>query len=275
MLRKFIYSEKAENLYFDAIKKPNADTAILFLHGLGGSRRSWGDHYNSLSKHASLYFIDLLGYGFSAKPSIEYTLDNHISALKKFIEKEVKEKYIILVGHSLGAIIALGFTSLYPEKIKKTILLSLPYYNSPEEAYKYVSKSSRFTFIFKYNLQTKILCTVICSFFGPITRQISPLFIRNIPRPVAQDVHRHSYQSYISTLTNVLYNQNLPKLFKPLINCKLILIHGTSDSIVPIKNINKLTSIYNLSLLVKSNADHRFPLFESSYIINILEKELN
>src|SRR5258706_8331570 len=169
MLRKFIYSEKTENIYFDSIKKSYADTAIIFLHGLGGSRQSWGKFYTNLSQYASLYFIDLLGYGFSAKPNITYTLENHIASLKTFIDQEVKEQDIILVGHSLGSIIALGYTSYNPERIKKTILIALPYYHSPDEAYKHISTSSKYTFIFSYNLKTKILCTFMCSLFGSIT----------------------------------------------------------------------------------------------------------
>jgi len=274
MLRKFIYSEKAENIYFEAIRKSNADTAVIFLHGLGGSRRSWGNMYNSFPEKASLYFIDLLGFGFSAKPNISYTLEHHIAALKKFIDREVKENNIIFVGHSLGSIIALGYTSVYLEKVKKAILIGLPYYKSSEEAKKYASNASRFKFIFFYNLRTKILCTLMCSIFGSLTRQISPLFMRDLPRGVAQDVHRHSYQSYISTLTNVLYKQNLPNLLNDSMKNKIILIHGSDDKVAPIENINELVKKYNLSLVVQPNADHSFPLYDSKSVLNILEKEI-
>jgi len=275
MLRKYIYSEKSKNIYFDAIKKSHTDTAIIFLHGLCSSRRSWGSLYNSLSEKASLYFIDLLGFGFSAKPNIDYTLENHIAALKKFIDKEVQEKDIIFVGHSLGSIIALGYTSFHPERVKKAILIGLPYYQSREEAKKYAETASRFKFIFTYNLQTKILCTLVCSVFGSITRQISPqVFIKDLPKAVAQDGFRHSYQSYISTLTNVLYNQNLSQLLKENITKKLILIHGSDDTLTPMVNIHTLAKNHNLYLEIQQNANHHFPMFDNKPIIDILKSEL-
>lgn len=275
MIRKFIYSEKTDTIYFDAIKKTDAGTAIIFLHGLVGSRRSWGKEYHVLSKQASLYFIDLLGFGFSAKPNISYTLENHIEAAKQFIEKEVKEKNVILVGHSFGALIALGYTSFYPERIKKTILLALPYYHSAKEAYATLIASGKYTFVYKDTLKVKIFCTLVCSIFGSLARQITPLIMRDLPRGVVQDAHRHSYHSYMSSLTNVLYNQNLTKLLSPSITKKILLIHGSGDKVAPLKNIEELVRKHDLSLTIFKNAVHRFPIYESELVVKMIEKEID
>ena len=276
MLRKYIYSEKTDNIYFDATKKPNAKRAIIFLHGLCSSRRSWGKDYRVLSKYGSLYFVDLLGFGFSAKPDTNYTLEKHISALREFVEKEVKEKEIIFVGHSLGSIIALGYTSLYPGQVKKAILTALPYYFSSEEAKSYAKNASRLKFIFSYNLRTKVLCTLMCSVFGSITRLISPyLIIKDLPKELAHDGFRHSYQSYISTLTNVIYNQNLTKLLSPSLLKKISLIHGTRDKIVPLKNVEKLAKKYDIPLTILENSAHRFPIFDSQPVVEELERVVN
>jgi pimeloyl-ACP methyl ester carboxylesterase len=274
MLRKYIYSEKSNSIYFEKIEsvKKDANTAIIFLHGIAGSRRSWGKEYQELSATASLYFIDLLGHGFSAKPKIAYTLENHMKALHEFITSKVREERIVLVGHSLGAILALGYTATYPQRIVKTILLSLPYYHDEPEAKRYIATGSRFKFIFSDSLQTKIVCTFMCSLFGSVTRQIAPLLMRDLPREVAQDVHRHSYQSYISTLTNVLYQQSLHQLVNKTMGDTLVLLHGEQDQIVPLKNITELSQTYRIPLQLLQHGTHRFPLEESAFVTQAIKK---
>lgn len=277
MLRQYIFSEKSKGIYFDSIKNPSTDVAIVFIHGILASRNMWGSLYNSFSNKASLYFVDLLGFGFSAKPNIAYTLENHIKALKAFIDTEVNEKDIILVGHSLGALIAFGYTSFYPERIKKTILISMPYFHDPQEAYTHISTHSsykKYKFLFKENLTTKIFCLLVCSVFGSITRQIVPFIYRDLSRKSAQDGHRHSYKSYISTLTNVIYNQNLSRILKPSIKKKLELLHGTEDHIAPIKNIKELAKQYNLSLTIEEGEGHRFPMINIKPLAKVLEKTI-
>ncbi len=56
MLHKYFYSEKSESVYFDffpAIKKTN--TAIVFIHGLTGSRNSWGEELKKLQLTGAPY----------------------------------------------------------------------------------------------------------------------------------------------------------------------------------------------------------------------------
>ena len=54
---------------------------VVFLHGLGASLRYWGRGYDALSSSHRLVFIDLLGFGGSAKPDGAYDAAQHTTAL--------------------------------------------------------------------------------------------------------------------------------------------------------------------------------------------------
>lgn len=268
---KYLNNEKSNNIYFDAFINKNADTAIIFIHGIVGSRRYWDKTYQELSKHYSLYFIDLLGFGLSAKPKTAYTLQKHTAALKQFIDKEVTEKNLILVGHSLGAHIALAYVNFYPENIEKAIIISLPYYLSSEEAMMHVKAYIKPQYFVVDTPFTKLTCTLWCYFGGPVTRKITPYLLKNTPKPIASDSLLHTYNSYISTLYNVIYNQNISSLFSKAIRKKLIFVHGERDRVAPLEHIQKLAQRYNFKLITVPNGTHTLPLSSKETIISLLK----
>ena len=266
-------NEKSSNIYFGSIKNPNAKTAIIFIHGLVGSRRYWNKTYQNLSQKYSLYFIDLLGFGFSAKPKANYILETHIKALKKFVDKEVEEDTVILVGHSLGAIIALSYTSTYLQKVERAYLLALPYYHSEEEAKEHIKLTTFPSYFVVDTIWLKILCNTFCYFGGPISRRVVPIFAHGLPKETISDSFLHTYNSYISTLYNVLYKQNIPSLLPDKVRKKLVLIHGEQDKTVPIQNVRELARNYKLELVVLSNQGHKFPIDKAGEITKILNTD--
>lgn len=197
--------EKSDSIYFKKVKKSNNSTAIIFIHGLGGSRNYWKEMQTSMTYKFVLYFIDLLGFGFSKKPDVEYTLDFHINAIHTFIRDHVKEKNIFIVGHSLGAIIALGYTAKYPTNIVKTYLVSLPYYHGSDEAKKYISTHTSLPFLFSDTPLAHISCHIACMFRPFFLFTISLLAGKR--SQLIKEALYHTHKSYFSTLKNVVMQQ--------------------------------------------------------------------
>lgn len=274
MLHKYFYSEKSKGMYFQYVPadKPS-DTAIIFLHGLTGSHRSWGEGFYKLRKNVALYFVDLIGLGFSAKPDIAYTLEDHIQYIHKFINKNVPEKKIILVGHSMGALIALTYTAKYPGTIQKAFLISLPYYYSREEAITHIKGAQPFKYFAIDSPVTHFTCLMICTVFGSLSRQIMPLFNPHVPRKIVQDYFRHSYKSVMRTLQNVVYAQNVPVVITSKTSHKLVFIHGAKDKTCPVSHVEELANKYNIPLFVSKNGTHHLPIFESEFAREVIEKE--
>ena len=264
--------EKSDNIYFEKVRKINCSTAIIFIHGFGGSRNYWRGMQNSLANKYSLYFIDLLGFGFSKKPEIIYTLSTHINAVHTFISNYVEESNIIFVGHSLGAIIALGYTAKYPENVLKTILVSLPYYHNSAEARRCISEHSSLSFVYGDTLGAHISCHIVCM-FRPFFIFISPLFARDKQKVLIKDSLYHTHQSYFSTLKNVVINQNLEKLLIREVTHKFVLVHGENDKLAPVSNIKELVKRFKLNSIILKNTGHDIPYTHSRELVKIINPQ--
>lgn len=273
MLGFFEKFEKSDNLFFKKIENTHSIKAIVFLHGLGGSHRYWKEEYKSLAKDFNLYFVDLLGFGYSAKPHTIYSLEKHIQALKEFIDKEVTEREIFFVGHSLGAIVGLGYTHKYQHKIKKVIVLSLPYYINEAEA-AHTIKKWRNNFLYTNSFFPRILCTIHYAF--PWIFLISvPYFFPSHPRQIVHDALLHTPNSYFSTLQNVIIKQNIASLLNTEIVKKVIVLLGEDDQLLVHKNYETLISQASVEVIKLKGEQHNFPLKSPQKVIDILHKYID
>lgn len=95
-----------DKIYVDSfIEDDNSETAIIFVHGL----LLYTDKYLNLissvnSLGISMYCPHLVGHGLSPGPRACANVDRHVNMLIEF-RKTLKEKHIILMGHSLGGMI--------------------------------------------------------------------------------------------------------------------------------------------------------------------------
>ncbi|BCL62543.1 3-oxoadipate enol-lactonase [Desulfomarina profundi] len=95
--------------------------AIVLLHGIGADHRMWDPQIQVLSQNG--YYVlapDLLGHGKTSKVS-ELNLENWEDQLLELLFYAGVSK-CILVGVSMGGVIAQSFAMNYPEKIHKLIL---------------------------------------------------------------------------------------------------------------------------------------------------------
>ena len=100
----------------------SGDTLVL-LHGLGASAERWLDVTPFFEDHFHLVIPDLIGFGYSAKPTTDYTPDLFLQFFKNFLRAaRISKPYII--GSSLGGQIAALYASSHSKNIKKLVLVS-------------------------------------------------------------------------------------------------------------------------------------------------------
>lgn len=97
--------------------------ALVLLHGLLGSRRSWRELVATLARSHTVVAPDLLGHGESAKPVGDYSLGAHAALLRDLLDA-LDVPRATLVGHSLGGGIAMQFAYLFPERCERLVLVS-------------------------------------------------------------------------------------------------------------------------------------------------------
>lgn len=90
---------------------------ILFLHGMPSWSYLWRNVIPHLSKHARCIALDLVGFGRSEQPDIEYSVDDHIHYVNGFI-KALDLKNILFVAHSWGSTFALNYASQNEKNVR-------------------------------------------------------------------------------------------------------------------------------------------------------------
>ena len=98
---------------------------LFFLHGWVGSWRYWIPTMQAASISFRTYALDLWGFGDSAKRPDKYKLDLQARLLNDYMN-EMGIIKIAIVGHGLGAIVALEFVRQYPSLVDRVMLTGFP-----------------------------------------------------------------------------------------------------------------------------------------------------
>ena len=101
---------------------PGTGPAIVCIHGLTANHVCWLSMVDLLAGKHRLIGYDLRGRGDSDKPPTGYSLDQHGRDLLALLDHFGLKK-AVLMGHSLGAHIALKFSVAHPERVSKLVLV--------------------------------------------------------------------------------------------------------------------------------------------------------
>jgi len=107
---------------------------IIFLHGFGANRNHWRNNLEYFAeRNCASYSLDLIGFGDSDQPGIRQIgrLNNEIwgNQVKDFITQIVRPKNsskVILIGNSLGSLVALTCAVSFEDQIASVIASPLP-----------------------------------------------------------------------------------------------------------------------------------------------------
>ena len=95
---------------------------LVFLSGLGGTTDLWTFQTRYFSKYYRTIALDNRGSGRSGKPAGPYTMETFARDLNGLLDAlEIKEP-ILLVGASMGGMIAQAFVHDHPERVRNLVL---------------------------------------------------------------------------------------------------------------------------------------------------------
>ena len=103
--------------YYDTGRGPT----LVLVHGVGGDADQWAFCFDGLAASHRVIAIDLLGFGRSDKPLIDYRIAGYIEVLDRFLAG-VGIASASFVGHSLGGWIVAAFALRFPQKVEKLVL---------------------------------------------------------------------------------------------------------------------------------------------------------
>lgn len=92
---------------------------IVLLHGWAMNGDVWEGILPTLNKHFRTTIVDLPGHGRSIDSLANYSLKNITAALAKALPQKA-----ILIGWSLGGMVATQFTLDFPQRVNKLVLVA-------------------------------------------------------------------------------------------------------------------------------------------------------
>jgi pimeloyl-ACP methyl ester carboxylesterase len=120
MQEEFIVVEGNKIRY---LKSGSSKKNLVLVHGLGASAERWEFIIPKFSKHYSVFVPDLIGFGYSDKPNVDYTTEFFTKFLSSFLQTLGLEKTNIM-GSSLGGQIAIEYAFNNQTSVDKLILVS-------------------------------------------------------------------------------------------------------------------------------------------------------
>jgi len=95
---------------------------LVCLHGITAQHRAFNAAARHLGSSHGLVGVDLRGRGDSDKPDSGYGLEAHASDVVRVFD-HLELQSAVLVGHSMGAFVALETAILYPDRVRALVLL--------------------------------------------------------------------------------------------------------------------------------------------------------
>ncbi|MFQ5969474.1 MAG: alpha/beta fold hydrolase [Nitrososphaerales archaeon] len=96
---------------------------VLFLHGLGASAERWGRVVPIFAKYFHVVAPDIIGFGYSDKPEVNYTISFFLDFVMGFVSALGME-HLNLIGSSLGGHIAAELAITSKNRIEKLVLVT-------------------------------------------------------------------------------------------------------------------------------------------------------
>lgn len=112
----------AGDLTFHYLQWGEQGSRIICVHGITANAFCFQSLADELSSTHRVFAYDLRGRGDSDKPESGYSLSIHADDLAEIIDALELDRPIV-IGHSLGAMIALNFAARYPDKLSKLVLI--------------------------------------------------------------------------------------------------------------------------------------------------------
>jgi pimeloyl-ACP methyl ester carboxylesterase len=115
MIKQFNIDGREIACWINPDKFGDYEKSLIFIHGSGSDHSGWVQQYSQLHKQFNIIAIDLPGHGASSG-SGENDVDSYCLWVKKLFAV-IQPKAPIIIGHSLGAAIALTFALHYPQEV--------------------------------------------------------------------------------------------------------------------------------------------------------------
>jgi pimeloyl-ACP methyl ester carboxylesterase len=116
----------------DADKSEQSPITLLFIHGLESSKETWLPVIEKLRNAYRIIAIDLRGHGETPIGNEDFSIRQLIADIEQFV-KEKNLHQFVMIGHSMGARVAIPYAVKHPEQIQALVIEDMEVLERPKE----------------------------------------------------------------------------------------------------------------------------------------------
>jgi pimeloyl-ACP methyl ester carboxylesterase len=196
---------------------------VVLLHGIGRTGSVWNHVVEELKglPYRAVAF-DLLGFGRSPKPDwLDYGVDDHARAVIHSLQKLHAKQPMILVGHSMGCLVAVRVARLRPDLVRHLVLYEMPLYEGLPQKRVYRLRTNLYR-----RISDKILN------YKPTFDNTNLRRTERLARKIAGfEVSRDTWEPFVRSLRNTIVKQTTAVDIKNL-KMPMDVIYGRLDMYV-------------------------------------------
>ncbi|MFN9874571.1 MAG: alpha/beta fold hydrolase [Pseudanabaena sp.] len=247
----------------------NADTnkpPILLIHGFGAAMDQWRDNIPALAAEHTVYTIDLLGFGASEKPPTDYSIYLWVEQVLNFWQKFVGTPMII-VGNSIGSLVATIAASNHPEIAEGVVTISLPdieafqalvpkWLQPLERAVKAIVNAIFIKPLFYLFRQPWMIRFVLKAIVYCDRSRVDDQLVEIIAKPARDRQAAEAFARLNRSINQPNYSPSLTQALSKL-QVPLLILWGSRDRIIPPSEGKRLVQYAaNASLVYLENVGH-------------------
>ena len=225
-----------------------ASKHLLFIHGLGSSSDRWIDIPEAFARHYHAVAVDLLGFGGSDSPYLNYTINTFREFVLEFMRTiKIDDGKTTIIGHSLGGYIAAEVAIENKSMVDSLVLIdSSGMLDKPTpllDEYLEAAMSA------SHEKVKRVFEQLVAQSWRVIPVMVD-IFVNRINRPGAKQAFKSAFIN--STNTQI----GLHRL-KGIHDMPTLIIWGKNDNLIPVEH-SKLfqQTITNSSLELVEDAGH-------------------
>ncbi len=215
---------------------------MLLIHGFGASLEQWRSNLKGWGQQRPVYALDLLGFGHSQKAAVLMGAEFWQAQVYDFWQTVIGQP-VILIGHSLGALVALTAIARHSDMADRLILFTLPLSRQELVSGRVERLARQVESLFATPLLLRPLFAIVRQ-PGLIRRVLTGIYQRPervndelvdlFTRPTLERGAARTLCYLVKSRTKAEFSDVTAELIQQ-ISIPILLLWGTQDNVLPIK----------------------------------------
>lgn len=227
---------------------------VLFLHGWLGSWRYWFPTMEVVAENFRTYSFDFWGFGDSRRKQTQESIQNYSDQVIRFLDALGIDR-VLLVGHSMGGMVALKTALSYPDRILRVATVGAPI------------DGDSLSWLLK--LTDRPFFATALAQMPWLRRNLFRFFLGETADPAVNEVIDDSLKSSANTLRHSVSSMWRTDLRPELSRLRVpaLIVHGGRDDIVKPNQADLFDHVETAEVVVMPRSRH-FPFLDEAELFN-------